>query len=177
MLSPGWRIAHFYLERSQSSTLPLLFSAGLIGVWRSMRTSHTSTISIRFSWPLGQWSHYSGSSFPFRPDLEYCSFKFEVTFALTYIFYQQGPVVDLHNSQSILDDQARIQLRIMGTSSSQPTLRNHASGNVFVNYFHDCRHLQRAECLSQHTPNRGRTVLESKFPPCSSGFPIFHNTH
>lgn len=177
MLSPGWRIAHSYRERSRSSTLPLLFSAGPIGVWRSMRTSHTSTISIRFSWRLGQWSHYSGSSFPFRSEIEYCSFKFEITFALTYILYQQWPMVDLHNSQSILDDQARIQLRIMGTTSSQPTLRNHASGNVSVNYFHDCRHLQRAECLSQRASNRCRTVLESTFPSYPSGFPIFHNTH
>jgi hypothetical protein len=73
-------------------------------------------------------------------------------------------MVGLHNSQSILDNQARIQLRIMGARSRQPTIRNHARSNVSINYLHDRRYLQRAERVPQHPPNRGRTVLESKIP-------------
>lgn len=53
------------------------------------------------------------------------------------MIYQQRSVVDLHNSQSILDYQARIQLRNMGANSSQPPLRTHAGSHVSVDYFHN----------------------------------------
>jgi hypothetical protein len=87
-------------------------------------------------------------------------------------------MVGLHNSQSILDNQARIQLRIMGARSRQPTIRNHARSNVSINYLHDRRYLQRTERVPQHPPNRGRTVLESKIPSrhrhlIPSSFPSF----
>ena len=89
------------------------------------------------------------------------------------MIYQQRPVVDLHISQSILDDQARIQLRNMGADSSQPPLRTHASSHVFVDYLHNRRYLQCVESIFQHTPNRCRAVLESKIP--SSDFPLLHH--
>jgi hypothetical protein len=53
------------------------------------------------------------------------------------IISSQRSVVDLHNSQPILDNQARIQLRAMGTSYRQSQIRNNARLNVRLDHIHD----------------------------------------
>lgn len=82
---------------------------------------------------------------------------------VAYVVLPQGPVVDIHHPQPLLDHQARIWIWSVGIDHCQPSIWYHARCNVSVDLVYHCRHLQRSECVLELASNRRRAILEGQF--------------